>query len=347
MDGQRFDAWSKLIGAGVSRRKALAMLAGVAFGVRGGRRAGAQETCAAEGESCAELGCCQDLTCCGSICRNTGADPANCGDCGFTCGAGEICDNYACRPGDPCVGVTCGDCQYCDFATGACRDDCTWNADTCCGESGICNLDTGRCDGNPVCSGFNDPCGFDFPPCCGGLECDFSETCQPFQPQCGFEGSACFGDIDCCTGLCCDGTCHENYVCCPADFVSQSPDCAPGETCDNNGFCTPIPCGGPDASCQVDGDCCDGICCNGACRQGVACCSEEGNPNPRCASGEICDDDGICVPEPICSATCGRGRIKDEACDCDGVCCGIGGTCTGRAGARRCKQPRVRPSRRS
>jgi hypothetical protein len=122
MDGIRFDRWTRLVGAGVSRRHALrglttAMLAGATVG---SASPAAARACQGPERSCNRNGdCCQGLTCTNGSCayeRNCGGRrndfcdrDSDCCNNWFCCESEcQRCRGYACsRNGDCCPGFRC------------------------------------------------------------------------------------------------------------------------------------------------------------------------------------------------------------------------------------------------
>ncbi len=112
--------------------------------------------------------------CCGSSCAEIMFDVKNCGDCGKTCGTGQVCAGGAC--GCPPSGAACGQGQSCCGAAGCkslmsdvnncgtCGHACNTNAGESC-TSGMCT-----CGGTLCKSGEN---------CCSGA---CSSTCTPPPP---------------------------------------------------------------------------------------------------------------------------------------------------------------------
>jgi hypothetical protein len=118
-------------------------------------------------------------------------------------GAGQVCQDGRCiQPG--CTAETCPQGQWCDLATGLCKEGCDSNLD--CTPPAICDYATHRC-------GQVD--------CCGGLCDPGSQVCDPGTCQCI---DVCTTDTDCPAGTHCDqptGRCVPDVEeCQPADFSS-------------------------------------------------------------------------------------------------------------------------------
>jgi LPXTG-motif cell wall-anchored protein len=379
MDDRRFDAWTRSLAAGTSRRNVLKGLFG---GLVGGAavatrldRAGAQQTCEVAEDCTGELGPCQRWFCNqdgGGICEQRG-----CGDGTYCCEAtgvctpnGDCCDDSDCV-GDPgpcerlvCIQDTgtceirgCGDGTFCCDATGTCLangsccvdTDCTGDVGPC--ERWVCVQDSGTCQ----LRGCGD----------GTFCCDATGTCLP-------NGSCCH-NADCgeCE-VCIDGACYPDESCCQpfgescgavtiAEGGSPQRNCCDGLVCceaDSGSYC---------ADCCGDWDCPKGsICCAGYCRE-IECCIDDVliglDPNRRCPHGCGCFE-GLCVDEnqqqcracghdkdcPHGECCCKDGTCSKHCCDrdkvCDhdkdcphGKCCCHDGSCSDRC----CKKPPQKP----
>jgi len=128
-----------------------------------------------------------------------------------------------------------------------------------------------------------------------------------------------------------DGDCPEGTICCESgneSFCVSDECCGPDDDhCAVDEFCTDekicVLLSGRD-ECQEDSDCLEiqgeseipAICCGGVCAQ-IECCTDDEDPNARCADGTSCFE-GYC--DPICSS--------DDDCDTDTCCC-PDGTCSG------------------
>ena len=130
MDGDRFDAWTKSLATGASRRRVLAGLGALAGGLLG-RGVAAQEVgvascrerlalCDRRGQCCEaqeghRIGCARVSERCfrdveGERCCGRGG--AKCADA-CACCAGFECREGSCRPFEPCEENTCCDCYRC------------------------------------------------------------------------------------------------------------------------------------------------------------------------------------------------------------------------------------------
>ena len=156
MDGPRFDAWTRTLARGRSRRGALRVLAGGGLGALLAHRAAsrgtaqeAQAVCGLVGEPCRVNGecchgnACRDGTCqcarvnytnCNGRCRDLRTNENHCGACNTPCEAGQTCCRGRCV--DPqtdqlhcgACGNACGREQAC--AGGACGPACSGGVTT-------------------------------------------------------------------------------------------------------------------------------------------------------------------------------------------------------------------------
>ena len=283
MDGQRFDDVARLIGTGASRRRVIkGMFAGVLGigGVSALRSSASAGGCISTGGSCIS----SDNECCGF------AD------------------------GIVCAGVprTCQSTGSCAGGTGPCN---TVKGLNCCVENGLECVATDGDDGTCVACGLlTDGCDVDSD-CCGELFC-YAGACVDAIPPCESDDDCSRGQICCLSGDA--NACISNECCGPDDPIH----------CDNETqFCTDekicVLLEGRD-ECQEDSDCFEitgegeiaPICCGGVCAQ-IECCTDDEDPNARCADGTSCFE-GYC--DPICSS--------DDDCDTDTCCC-PDGTCSG------------------
>lgn len=161
MDHQRFDEFTRLIGAGHSRRGVIKLLAGgFAAGVLGvaSRGQASAQTCGVLGEECTgNDDCCDGLVCFEALCDNPS---------GLCMEDGEFCGSEGL---ECCEGLDCVD-DYC-AATATCGvlgDECT-GIDDCC--NGLTCFEA-QCD-NPsgLCMEEDEFCGSEGLECCEGLTC--------------------------------------------------------------------------------------------------------------------------------------------------------------------------------
>jgi hypothetical protein len=123
-------------------------------------------------------------------------------------GEGQVCQDGCCvQPG--CTAQTCPQGQWCDPATGLCKEGCDSNED--CTPPATCDYASHRCV---------------VVDCCGGVCDPVTQVCDPVTCQCT---DLCNGDADCPEGTHCD----QSTGLCVADVV----ECDPAE------FSSPIQCG--------------------------------------------------------------------------------------------------------
>ncbi|MGO8993749.1 MAG: MXAN_6577-like cysteine-rich protein [Polyangiaceae bacterium] len=122
--------------------------------------------------------CASGQSLCGSTCVNESNDPNNCGACGTTCAAGEVCSSGACAcpSGESLCGTTCVNESSDPNNCGACGATCA-AGQTC--SSGACACASGE----SLCSG----------------AC-VSESSDP--NNCGACGNACQSTQTCSAGVC-------------------------------------------------------------------------------------------------------------------------------------------------
>ena len=202
MEATRFDDAAKILGSRTTRRVTLGALFGSMLGssmpAKARRTSGKCEPTCGTCETCdkgkckkkkhrkkrCKKGTCKPLTgtgctlasgaagaCCSGICRDLQTDAANCGTCGGTCTATEVCQSGLCFPVSTCPATTT---LQCDPLTTSCGD----GVGTC-----VCNRST---EGNVVC--------VDLAPgavCPDLIPCTSSATCAT--------GQACVEIASCCT----------------------------------------------------------------------------------------------------------------------------------------------------
>lgn len=258
---------------------------------------------------------------CDGACVITDLDDENCGGCGVSCTAMQVCSNGSCAavPSD-CRNseLPCPARYYCDETTGFCEVGCSSN-DECPGGT-FCELDSRSCrcadEGQVLC----------------GTEC-VPESAQ----ACGFDCQTCQapagGDASCNAGVCesdcpegtelCGGTCAE----CPsgAGVVSTTCDgnqcvaseCAEGfENCD--GTCSACPEVGPGVALGCEGT----QCVVTDCSPGTRLCGDECASCPQTSTGDYaCSGDQCVVTCPgnlnLCSNEC---AAPDDATACGSSC---------------------------
>ncbi len=208
--------------------------------------------------------CGTTLKLCGVRCVDTRFDPANCGDCGVSCGLDTACSNgvcgLICLGGTTACGKSCVDTRYdpanCGFCDNACNYAVACLAGAC---AKGCGSKQATCStGCKNTSNDNDNCG-----ACGTV-------CGP--------GTTCTNGVCKCTGTLCDGTC--------TDLQTDVNHCGACGTACNASFeaCVAGKCG-----CAIGLTACSGTCIDTATspRNCGAC-------GKTCAATEICDA-GTCT----------------------------------------------------
>ena len=288
MDGDRFDAMTRALGASRSRRGFLRTLAGgLAAAVTGAAHpvTGEAAGCGKAGERC---GCCKSgLTCTGGTC----------------CPNDRVCNGACCPSGHTCQNGTCvrsgsgdgspGGCPAGQAKCGRSCVDITTGVTNCGGCGLVCPVSTNRCQ-VAVCA--NGVCGF--------APVNEGQTCPG-------DGNLCFGRFVCDQGSCvgiapvgcaASDDCHVAGECIPATGLCSNPN-APDETsCNDSNLCT-------------EGDSCQ----QGVCQGGTAVTCTASGP---CVTAS-CDPTRGCVQTPkAAGAPCGDGNAcnGNEACDGAGAC---------------------------
>ena len=179
--------------------------------------------CSGGGPKSADAGfsCPSGLTDCGGVCVDTDIDGANCGVCGTSCDAGEVCNGagvceLTCQSGLIDCGGTCTDPNTDRAFCGATGDCMAANAGTACDAGEVCN-------GSGVCelscqSGFIDCGGTCIDPNTDELFCGATGDCLVGNAgmACG-SGELCNGagscELSCQAGLIdCGGTCTDTQI---------------------------------------------------------------------------------------------------------------------------------------
>lgn len=324
MDDSRFDALTKALASGRSRRSVLKGLLGLGGSLaaggtlRGGdaraarrptRPVTTQVFCPGhlipDGDKCV---CPTGLSKCGSECCNTTSVPQS--DPGYTeCCDGSCC-NGACYGEERCCPTTNrGDASFPlppshKFCTTPKGPQCCESGDLCCTVDGCCDtLCYGGTSGRANC------CPLD--KICAGGNASASVCCTGNQTCChgGTNANICVDltvEGHCCTDADCNDSClvcSDQHICVPKCTGQFFNHCCP------NGSCVPdatwcCPNGEP---CSGITKCCDGACCIGDCCNDVCCSS----------AGSCCND--VCCSGPCCDNVCCR---QDDYC-CGGACTSI------------------------
>lgn len=314
MDGQRFDALTRMLAVGATRRRVLGLAAGLLASLTvGARPSAADGSC---GDTCDDARPCSTTTgcgtCCDSVCVNLSTDLFNCGACGVMCQQGQGCISGGCvalcAPGLSKCGEACLDlfadpsnCGFCgnacpegqDCVRGACAGACTPDQTLCEGacvdlasdpdNCGVCGASCGT--GQPCLNGFcADSCGAGLSPCSG--ECVDLDS-DP--ANCGGCGATCSSDHACDRGICVSSGCSAGLSACGGACLDLDSD--------------PDNCGGCGAACARDETCDRGVC-SGSGASGA------------CPSGQM-----------LCSASCVDTDADDANCGACGFACGSDETC--------------------
>ncbi len=249
--------------------------------------------------------CEEEMSLCANGCYNLSVDELNCGQCGQTCPADQVCVSGACVPDcglliwcvDECVD-TRTDHEHC----GQCNAPCELN-EGCISSSCVVQCDPGLA----ACSGD-----------CVDIQthashCGSCDTPCPTTHKC--EGGECV--LDCDVGTI---NCHEECI----DPLTDS-----------------LHCGGCDQPCAIDRECRGGQCecllalteCNGECVDTQTDDAHCGQCDQPCASDEACET-GECVIQCdpgllLCDGECIDPLTNSLHCgDCDQPC-GIDHVCQG------------------
>jgi hypothetical protein len=217
--------------------------------------------------------CGTNQTLCGNVCADFSKDHDNCGACGTTCKAGEVCSSGACA-------------ADCGGSTTKCGNTCT-NTQHDPQNCGACGT---ACKGNEFCSAgkCTSTCGTGTTAC--GGSCVDTKTDSN---NCGGCGTACAGGKVCVSGTC-SLACGQGSTLCTPD--GGSPYCAQTQTDNNNcGSCSNV-CG--------NGMMCSAGQCKNACGQGETLCANGGAPycsnlqtdEANCgACGNVCPNIDACT----------------------------------------------------
>jgi hypothetical protein len=299
------------------------------------------DTGADAGDAADAIVCATGESLCDGVCKPLADDPKNCGACGKTCKAGEVCSAGACA-------------IACPTGQSACNGSCV-SFDTDSANCGACGK---TCQTGEVCSGGTcaTSCGAPFTTCTTGGGGDAGPTvdadpdasdatadgggtryCADVKndrTDCGACGNVCpLGQqcvagackLECVTGqdACSDGKCH--------DLTNDNQNCgACGTACPSGQVCSAGKCG---VSCVTGQTLCD----DGKCHdlnldeQNCGACSTS-SVDKSCAAGQVCLG-GACKLScqaglTECTGTCANLQSDNDNCGACGKVCGAGTVCS-------------------
>ena len=267
---------------------------------------------------------------CGGTCAELKSDNLNCGACGTSCAAGQVCSNGACA-------VTCAagqvNCSGSCIEPGTDRNHCGASvtcsgaaAGTACAEGQLCSA--GQC-GLTCQAGLVDCNGQCTDPLTDRAHCGASGTCGG-----AAAGTACGAGQVCSAGACavscqpglvnCGGVCADplnDPRHCGADLT-----CGLGQTCGAGNVCSAGACV---LSCQAGRVDCGGKCVDpqtdrSFCGASATCSGATGGA--VCASGQVCNA-GACVTscpagEQACGGKCVDPKTDPNYCGASAACAG-------------------------
>jgi hypothetical protein len=238
--------------------------------------------------------------CCLDGCQDLRSDFRNCGGCGRTCAAGNVCVDGACRPTNACgPGGLCARGQLC--CDSRCIDVLSdrVNCGACglrCGDTQRCTA--GRCE-SPGCG--------DGGACAAGSVCcvDRCADLQTDPTNCGACGLTCRAGQECAAGLCttppmgCGGgpACDPGRQCCGVFCVDVSGDAANCGACGR--ACVAPP--GTSVTCRAS------TCVVGSCLPGFADCNGQSADGCEVNTGSDALNCGRCGAVCMAGATCSDG----------------------------------------
>jgi hypothetical protein len=258
---------------------------------------------------------------CNSVCRDIALDPSNCGACGKTCGAGEVCSAGACV-------VDCGaGTTKCEVAGKTLCIDTQLDPSNCgargkaCGQGELCSM--GAC--GLTCNG-------------GSTKCGDACTSLAYDPKnCGGCGNACVVGPNA-LGFCVDGKCGST---CTPGFGDCNSNVADG--CESS-LSTPVHCGACGKACAPangQGSCLGQTCVISSCNAGFGDCDGKvdtgcetntnttdlhcGKCGTKCAVNEKCEG-LVCKPKGLVIKVEGHADViadcpkGDHSCQAKAVC---------------------------
>jgi len=314
MDDQRFDALTRALARGSSRRTALKGLFG---GLIGGAalvtrldNASAQaceidSDCPSYANQCGTnhctdgfcvpvSNCAQNEQCCGF--DTAGAHCATC--CSDDqCGGCHACIDGTCQELDCCADSDCyGQCASC--VRGTCVSHCELD-EYCCAYTNGC-LAVGKCCTDDDCDCGLCSQGTCYSQCTDQQECCEGTNGRSYCTECCSDAS-CPGACEVCVEGQCGSACTQDEECCQGECVATGTCCRDsGDSC--------LVTGGP----GTQGNCCDDLLC---------CASGEGGYCAECCHDSDCGECGSCAGG-VCSGECSQ----DQEC-CERECVAIGTCC--------------------
>ena len=264
--------------------------------------------------------CNAGLSLCSSKCANLQKDRDNCGACGTTCKAGEVC--------------VAGKCAVsCQSALTNCGGTCV-NTKTDRLHCGACNA---TCKAGEVCA--SSKCALS----CQSLLTACNGTCINLKTDaknCGMCAKACLSGWACSQGICtltcpaglstCNGTCVDTQT-----SLAHCGTCA--KKCTAGHVCTAGKCA---LSCQSGLTACSGVCVNTK-SDNLNC----GKCGGKCAAGQVCSF-GACaltcgVGLTACSGSCVKIQTDDFNCGKCGTVCPLGQFCSSGVCVKACGNGKI------
>jgi len=250
-------------------------------------------------------------TLCGQACVSTATDNANCGSCGNSCTAGQICSKGTCATscggGTTQCGTTCNDTQTDPHNCGSCNTTCS-SGEVCSG---------GNC--GTTCAGSQTFCGGDSgTPYCASTQTD--------NANCGGCGVTCGTGKVCHQGTCSNSCAAEDggveTLCLPD---SGAPYCANTQTdslnCNACGNACP-------AAANATSDCVSGAC-SFVCSSGYADCNHVASDGCEATLAADSKNCGGCGIRCVAGTYCDNSACAKIPCAAEGGSCAAGALCCG------------------